>query len=156
MVGATGYAGFELARLLLRHPRLKTPLLLSREAASDSAATLNDLYPHISGNGSYPLEPFSWELLQRKGVDVLFLATPHEVSRAWVPEAESRGVRVVDLSGAWRLHQASHRAVYGFEDADAHAADRLTQKSVYGLPELHRDAVRGPRSLPIPAATRPQ
>ena len=149
VVGASGYAGFELARLLLRHPRMKTPLLLSREG-SDSAATLNDLYPHISGNGSYPLEPFSWELLQRKHVDVLFLATPHEVSRAWVPEAESRGVRVVDLSGAWRLRQASHRAVYGFGDGNAQAAERLMEKSVYGLPELHRDAVRGAQIVANP------
>ena len=137
IVGATGYAGFELARLLLRHPHAKTPLLLAREG-SGSVATLNDAYPQVSGNGSYPLEPFSWETLAARGVDVLFLATPHEVSRAWAPEAEKRGVRVVDLSGAWRLRRQEHRAVYGFKDADVAAADRLTRKAVYGLPELHR------------------
>jgi N-acetyl-gamma-glutamyl-phosphate reductase len=141
VVGATGYAGFELTRLLLRHPRLKPPVLLSRETA-DKPGTLNDVYPHISGNGSYPLEAFSWDVLKQKGVDVLFLSTPHEVSRAWVPEAEQRGIRVVDLSGAWRLQKAAHRAVYGFEDHDAATAERLTKKAVFGIPELHRDAVR--------------
>src|SRR5437868_4677192 len=118
VVGATGYAGFELTRLLLRHPGAKTPLLLARESGA-ARGTLNDAYPHIGGNGSYPLEPFAWETLAARGVDVLFLATPHELSRAWAPEAENRGVRVVDLSAAWRLRRAEHRAIYGFEDADA-------------------------------------
>jgi N-acetyl-gamma-glutamyl-phosphate reductase len=149
VVGATGYAGFELTRILLRHPRMKTPVLLSRES-SEKIGTLNDFYPQISGNGSYPLEPFSWELVKQKGVDVLFLSTPHEVSRAWVPEAEQRGVRVVDLSGAWRLQKAEHRAVYGFEDKDTAAAERLTKKAVFGIPELHRDAVKGAQIVANP------
>jgi N-acetyl-gamma-glutamyl-phosphate reductase len=149
VVGATGYAGFELTRILLRHPRLKPPVLLSREG-SEKAGTLNDVYPHISGNGAYPLEPFSWEVLKQKGVEVLFLSTPHEVSRAWVPEAEQRGIRVVDLSGAWRLQKAEHRAVYGFEDKDASAAERLTKKAVFGIPELHGEAVRGAQIVANP------
>jgi N-acetyl-gamma-glutamyl-phosphate reductase len=61
-------------------------------------------------------EPFSWELLSERGVEVLFLATPHEQSREWVPEALKRGIRVIDLSGAWRLTDAANRAVYAFED----------------------------------------
>ena len=138
IVGATGYAGFELTRLLLKHARVQTPLLLAREGA-EHVATLNDVYPQISGNGSYPLEPFSWELLKARGVDVLFLATPHEISRAWAPQAEKLGIRVVDLSGAWRLHRAEHRAIYGFVDADQSVAERLGAQAVYGLPELHRD-----------------
>src|SRR5207248_3062680 len=94
----------------------------------------------ISGNGSGPLpvEPFSWDLLRARGVDVLFLATPHEVSRQWVPEGQRRGIRVIDLSGAWRLREPQHRAVYHFEDADPAAAEATAAKAVYGLPELHR------------------
>ncbi len=142
IVGASGYAGFELARILLRHPRTKAPLLYSREG-SEKASTLNDLYPHIAGNGQYPLEPFSWDALKQKGVDALLLATPHEISRAWVPEAEQRGVRVVDLSGAWRLNNTEHRAVYGFDESNEDAAERLMRKTVYGLPELHRQNLPG-------------
>ena len=138
VVGVTGYTGFELARLLLRHPRLNPPLFCVREGAAGGPAQLSDLFPHISGNGATPLEPFSWDALHRRGVDLLFLATPHEVSRAWVPEAVRRGLRVIDLSGAWRLRSADNRAVYKFEDEDPAAAEQLTAKAVYGLPELHR------------------
>ena len=103
IVGATGYAGFELARLLLHHPQAKKPVLFAREGESGPASQLGDIYPHISGNGGYPLQPFQWEALRAQGVDVLFLATPHEVSREWAPEALRRGVQVIDLSGAWRI-----------------------------------------------------
>ena len=135
VVGSTGYAGFELTRLLTRHPRLSKPLLLGRE--KEDAADLADLYPHISGNGSYPLEPFSWSKLA--GVDLLFMSTPHEVSREMIPEALRRGLRVIDLSGAWRLRQPEHRAVYGFSDPEPQLAAALTETAVYGLPELHRE-----------------
>ncbi len=144
VVGVTGYTGFELARLVLRHPRLNPPLFCVRENASPESSgprQLSDLFPHISGNGSTPLEPFSWEALHRRGVDLLFLATPHEVSRAWVPEAVRRGLRVIDLSGAWRLRGAENRAAYQFKDEDAAAAEQLTAKAVYGLPELYRAAL---------------
>ena len=103
VVGATGYAGFELARLLARHPYAKKPVLFTRNGEAGTTAKLDELYPHVSGNGGYPLEPFCWETLKTKGVNVLFLATPHEVSREWVPEAMAQGVHVIDLSGAWRL-----------------------------------------------------
>ncbi len=137
VVGATGYAGFELARLLLRHPRVKKPVLFSREGDSDSAP-LDELYPHISGNGGYPLEPFHWDALRAKGVNLLFLATPHEVSREWTPEAVRQGLHVIDLSGAWRLACPASRAVYQFHDQDPEVADQLTAQAVYGIPELHR------------------
>ncbi len=78
-----------------------------------------NIIPEIGGGASYPLEPFSWELLKSRGIEVLFLATPHELSRELVPEALAHGLRIVDLSGAWRLKQAANRAVYGFEDQNA-------------------------------------
>ena len=133
VLGVTGYAGFELAKLLLRHPKLETPLFLSR--GGDAAShPLEDYYPELGGAASHPLEPFAWELLKSRGIDVLFLATPHELSRELVPGALARGLRVVDLSGAWRLKQAAHREVYGFEDQDAAAAAELDRTAVYGLP----------------------
>jgi N-acetyl-gamma-glutamyl-phosphate reductase len=88
------------------------------------------------------VEPFSWKLLQERGVELLFLATPHEQSRSWAPEALAHGLRVVDLSGAWRLRGHEHRAIYGFHDEDAAAAAGVQGKSVYGLPELHRKCIR--------------
>lgn len=137
VVGATGYAGFELARLLLRHSQVAKPLFLTRESEGSTVA-LDEVYPHLAGNGGFPLEKFSWELLKARGVDLLFMATPHEVSREWIPEAISRGLRVVDLSGAWRLKCDLNRAVYAFNDANPELAHQLDASAVYGLPELNR------------------
>jgi len=140
VVGATGYTGAELARLLLTHPRVRKPLLLGgtqEGATADPGAAAPE-----SGLAS---ERFSRERVKEAGVDTLFLCTPHEASRALAPEAVSRGYRVVDLSGAWRLKSAANRAVYAFEDADPDAASGLTAASVYGLPELHAQAIADAR-----------
>src|SRR6185312_2117623 len=160
VLGATGYSGLELTRLLLRHPLVDKPVLLRRaesqnphppqktgkggapeESSGNGHVNLADIFPALSGNGKYPLDPLSWPLLKQRGVQLLFLATPHEVSRALVPEAVAQGIRVVDLSGAWRLKQAQHRAIYGFKDEDAVGAAKLTEKAVYGLPELNGDKI---------------
>jgi N-acetyl-gamma-glutamyl-phosphate reductase len=126
---------------LVRHPRLDKPVLLSREKGDDFVADLANIFPSFSGNGSYPLQPLSWPALMQQGVELLFLATPHAASRSLVPEAISRGLRVIDLSGAWRLKQAQHQAIYGFEDANSVTAAELTEKAVYGLPELNGDLI---------------
>jgi N-acetyl-gamma-glutamyl-phosphate reductase len=144
VAGVSGYAGMELARLLLHHPALRgrPPVFVGRDP---DAVRLTAIHPQLAdNNGSAELmvEPFSWELLKERGVDLLFLATPHEQSRGWVPEALAQGLRVVDLSGAWRLRGHEHRAIYGFHDADAALAEQVQARSVYGLPELHRDCIR--------------
>ena len=151
VLGVTGYAGAELARLLLRHPRLKgtTPVFAGRVDAEDAArggVPLIEIHPQLGDNndaGSLKLEPFSWELLAERGVQVLFLATPHEQSREWVPAALERGLRVIDLSGAWRLNEAAHRAVYAFKDEGSSTATAIKARAVYGMPELHRAQIAG-------------
>ena len=137
VIGATGYAGFELARLLLRHPQVDTPVFLTREERD--SRRLDEFFPQMTGAGDLKLEAFSWERL--KNVDLLFMATPHELSRVLIPDALANGLRVVDLSGAWRLKQAENRAVYGFHDEDAVAAAKLDASAIYGLPELNRQAI---------------
>ncbi len=141
VLGATGYSGYELTRILLRHPFVDTPSLLRREG-EQGRASLSEMFPALSGNGSYPLQPLSWSALEREGVKLLFLATPHEVSRTLAPEAIDRGLRVIDLSGAWRLKNREHQAVYDFKDADSRVASEVMQRAVYGLPELHADQIR--------------
>jgi N-acetyl-gamma-glutamyl-phosphate reductase len=144
VLGATGYSGLELTRLLLRHNRVGKPVLLRRsDESGNGKVNLADLFPVLSGNGGYPLEPLSWPRLKQQGVDLLFLATPHEASRKLVPEAMAHGIRVIDLSGAWRLKLAEHRAIYAFEDEDSTTAAELTAMAVYGLPELNRDKIPG-------------
>ena len=139
VLGATGYSGLELTRILLRHPRLQKPVLLRRAGDNGGPSDLGEVFPVLSGNGGYPLLPLSWPALKQQGIDLLFLATPHEAARALVPEAIAHGLRVIDLSGAWRLKQERHRAIYGFQDSDAGTAAQLTHKAVYGLPELNGD-----------------
>lgn len=136
ILGATGYSGVELTRLLLRHPRVAKPVLLRRDAEDAGPSDLAEFFPALAGNGGYPLVSFSWDALCETGVDLLFLATPHEVSRTLAPEAIARGLRVVDLSGAWRLKNPQHEAVYGFQDADKDQAAEFSRQAVYGLPEL--------------------
>ena len=105
---------------------------------------LTEIHPQLGDNAgaaNLKLEPFSWELLSTLGVDVLFLATPHEQSREWVPEALKRGLRVIDLSGAWRLDRAANRAVYAFEDEGSDLAEATQAQAVYGMPELHRKQI---------------
>ncbi len=149
VVGVTGYAGAELARLLLRHPRLKgkAPVFAGRVDPKDmgrGGVPLAEIHPELvdsKGSGQLIQQPFSWELLDDLGVEVLFLATPHQQSREWVPEALKRGLRVIDLSGAWRLTEAANRAVYAFEDDDAELAEATQMQAVYGMPELHRKQI---------------
>lgn len=158
VLGVTGYAGAELARLLLRHPRLhgKPPVFAGRLDEKDAARggiPLAEIHPQLgdkNGTRNLRLEAFSWDLLAARGVDVLFLATPHEQSREWVPEALKRGLRVIDLSGAWRLNEASNRAVYAFEDEGSELAAATQAKAVYGMPELHRDQIAGAELIANP------
>jgi len=150
VLGATGYSGLELTRILLRHPRVEKPMLLRRSAENGNGGDLADIFPALYGNGGYPLHSLSWPALKSQGVDLLFLATPHEVSRSLVPEAISQGLRVVDLSGAWRLKQEQHRGIYNFEDSDAVKADELTHRAVYGLPELNGDCIPSARLVANP------
>jgi N-acetyl-gamma-glutamyl-phosphate reductase len=158
VLGVSGYAGAELARLLLNHPHLKgkPPVFAGRVDARDlehGDVALTDIHPQIAGAhgaAGLKLEPFSWELLAALGVDTLFLATPHEQSREWVPEALKRGLRVIDLSGAWRLTNADHRAVYGFDDEGSELAEATQALAVYGMPELHRKQIPAARLVANP------
>jgi N-acetyl-gamma-glutamyl-phosphate reductase len=141
----------------LHHPRLKgaPPVFAGRMDAKDEARggiPLVEIHPQIGGSNcnGLKLESFSWELLAARGVDVLFLATPHEQSREWVPEALARGLRVIDLSGAWRLNEASNRAIYAFEDEGSEQAITIQRKAVYGMPELHRAQIAGAKLVANP------
>jgi len=156
IAGVGGYAGGELARLLLRHPGFHdaAPTFLGRAGdAEASAVYLEDLHPTLAspgGRGKKRVFPFDWARIYDLGIEVLFLATPHEQSREWVPEATTNGIRVIDLSGAWRLKDACNREVYKLRDADSGLAAQLQAEAVYGCPELHRDAIRRARLVANP------
>jgi N-acetyl-gamma-glutamyl-phosphate reductase len=157
VAGVSGYAGGELARLLLRHPRLNgvPPTFLGRagEAEVEAATYLEDLHPQLAIPGDHRANevfPFSWERIVDSGTQVLFLATPHEQSRDWVPEAIEQGIKVIDLSGAWRLKDDRNRAVYKLKDVNPEFAAELQSEAIYGCPELHRDEIRKARLVANP------
>ena len=136
IAGVSGYAGAELARLLLHHPRLagSAPTFLGR-AGETAKVLLTDLHPQLATSGQSPeVLPFDWDYLANSGTDILFLATPHEQAREWVPEALARNIRVIDLSAAWRLQEAANRAVYKLTDADPMLAQSLQAGSRLWLP----------------------
>ncbi len=155
VAGVSGYSGAELARLLLAHPRLQhdTPIFLGRMDATAATTSLYDLHPQLARNDGKPspqIVPFTWKHLRESGTEILFLATPHEQSREWVPDAIAHGLRVIDLSGAWRLHDPANAAVYKLSDADPAHAATLQQEAVYGSPELHRNHIRKARLVANP------
>ena len=146
VAGVSGYAGAELARLLLNHPRFANtpPTFLGREDTTGDSIALTSLHPQLSGlpnAGDLSISPFNWDQLQREGIELLFLATPHEQAREWAPIALAHGIRIVDLSAAWRLQHEPNRAIYKLHDADPAAAAKIQHAAVYGAPELHGPAI---------------
>jgi N-acetyl-gamma-glutamyl-phosphate reductase len=142
VVGASGYAGLELTRYLARHPRLRPVALLSDRWAGELAG---DRLP-LSG----PAAALRYGALGEAAdvaAELAFLATPAEVSLELAPKLLARGVRVVDLSGAFRLEDpAVYPRWYGFE----HGAAPLLAEARYGLPELARDRLAGARLVTNP------
>jgi N-acetyl-gamma-glutamyl-phosphate reductase len=153
VAGVTGYAGAELARILLHHPRLSTPpLLLGREGAEETLR-LTDIHPSLSGSpnaDAAEVVPFSFNTLTKEGVNLLFLALPHEQSRDLAPIALQNNIRVVDLSAAWRLHHDTNRVIYKLHDANPDCAAKLQSEAVYGSPELHAAQIKSARLVANP------
>jgi N-acetyl-gamma-glutamyl-phosphate reductase len=157
VAGVGGYAGGELARLLLAHPRLAEtkPLFLGRVAdeASSGRVPLEQLQPQLALGQSQHLpevRAFTWDLIREAGTEIVFLALPHETSREWAPAWIERGIRVIDLSGAWRLDESANRAVYKLHDADPALGESLQTEAVYGSPELHREQIASARLVANP------
>ena len=139
VVGATGYAGFELARLLLRHPHIEKPTFFLRDGYAN-VRCLTELFPQLRGWGEAPCKPLSVDTVARSGAEVVFLSTPHEASAELVPEllAANPKLRIVDLSGAFRFHEPETLARW-YKLAPPPAG--LLAEAVYGLPELYADAL---------------
>ena len=153
LAGVGGYAGGELARLLLAHPRLAQtkPLFLGRVADNSSTGRvpIEQIHPQLALGAAHPqpeVFAFNWQLIRDRGIEVVFLALPHENSRQWAPEWIANGVRVIDLSGAWRLDDPALRAVYKLQDQDPTLVQSLQAEAVYGCPELHRAEIADPKT----------
>jgi N-acetyl-gamma-glutamyl-phosphate reductase len=137
IVGASGYAGMELTRILARHSKVDAPVLFRRKGKKAPETAM----PVPVGNPGAAVETFAVERLRSANIGLVFLATPHEFSRTIVPPILAQGIRVIDLSGAWRLRESENRAVYGFDDPDVKLANEVMGRAVYGLPELWKSEI---------------
>jgi N-acetyl-gamma-glutamyl-phosphate reductase len=146
VVGATGYAGFELARLLLRHPQIDKPTFYLRESSSHIRC-LTELFPQLRGWGEAPCRTFSVDAIATSGASTVFLATPHEASTELAPQLVAAGLRVVDLSGAFRFHDAATYTQWYKLPAPP---QELLDEAVYGLPELYADKLPSARLVANP------
>src|SRR5215470_12151942 len=145
VVGASGYSGIELCRILVAHPGVEVRFVASDrwEGATVKART------GIGGAvGALAYVPNAQALKASEGCAAVLLATPAEASMELVPGLLERGLRVVDLSGAFRLSDpAAYPRHYGFE----HRAAALLERAVYGLPELaDRKAIASARLVANP------
>jgi N-acetyl-gamma-glutamyl-phosphate reductase len=146
VVGATGYVGRELMAQLARHPSARIARLMSSGRGGEGPRPVEEFHPALRGL-RLVCHPLCLEELDAAALDVVFLATPHETSHELAPRLLERGVRVVDLSGAFRLKDAAaYRRWYGFEH---HAVARL-REAAYGLPELNAPAIRKARLVSNP------
>jgi N-acetyl-gamma-glutamyl-phosphate reductase len=137
VIGVTGYTGFELAKLLLRHPAIAQPAFYVRE--TNGFHCLSQLFPQLRARGEAPLLPLSLDAITSSPAGTAFLATPHEVSAEFAPALLDAGLRVIDLSGAFRF--SSVETYTSWYKLPAPHAARLGE-AVYGLPELYADRVR--------------
>lgn len=132
VLGVTGYTGFELARILLRHPAVKSPFFYVRDTQGKHC--LAELFPQLRGVGEAPLRPLSVSDIIASNAGTAFLATPHEVSADIAPALLAAGLRVIDLSGAFRFRSADTFTSW-YKLPAPHAAS--LSDAVYGLPEFY-------------------
>ena len=137
IVGASGYTGVELTRLLAGHPEVELVVATSRQYAGRK---LSDVYPNLCGITDLVCEDVVMEQLVDRA-DLFFTAVPHQTAMNIVPAFLEAGKKVVDLSADFRLDDA---AVYE-EWYQPHTATGLLDEAVYGLPELYREQVKNAR-----------
>jgi N-acetyl-gamma-glutamyl-phosphate reductase len=139
VAGATGYTGQELLRLLSRHPAVRLTSAMSSGQAAGGARPL----PRLARMWNGTIEPLSAESLVRDA-EVVFLALPDAAAAELAPSLVEQGVRVIDLSGAFRLRHAAQRARWYPE------THRLPEHVAYGLTERERASVAGARFVANP------
>lgn len=136
IVGATGYTGEELIRILLEHPKVK---ITSLTAKIDKAEPIFQIFPQFKDVLDIKCEVFENVGKVASKVDLVFLAVPHTVALKLVPQFLEKGVKVIDLSADYRFDNAdTYKKWYGLK----HTHSTLLKEKVYGLPEIYRAQIK--------------
>jgi N-acetyl-gamma-glutamyl-phosphate reductase len=134
IIGASGYTGAELIRILSNHPMVKLSYLTANKYRNQKVAML---YPHLAVCGDLSFIPYNSE--EVKKADIVFVAVPHGTSMKIVPDLFGFGCKIIDLSGDFRLKDESlYQKWYGL----SHTFPSLLKEAVYGLPELYRHEIK--------------
>jgi N-acetyl-gamma-glutamyl-phosphate reductase len=145
VAGVSGYTGLELARILLRHPDAKTLTFYVRDP--QGAHCLTELFPLLRGWGQAPVRALSIAAINASGAGTAFLATPHEASSEIAPQLLEAGLRVIDLSGAFRFREVE-TFQHWYKLPAPHAAS--LGQAVYGLPEFYAEQIAEARLVANP------
>ena len=144
VIGASGYTGEELVRLLLHHPQVEVVVVTSRQHAGKALAAQ---VPALRGLTELRFSPADLQTVLEASPEVVFMALPHGVSAEYVGPLLEKGVVVIDLSADFRLRSAqTYEEFYGAK----HAAPALLKQAVYGLPEIYRDEIRKAKLVASP------
>ncbi len=142
IVGATGYTGVELLRLLLPHPNVEVVCITSR---GDAGTPISSVYPSLRGHTDLAFVVPNVE--QLAACDAVFFATPHGVAQAMVPDLLDRGVRVIDLSADFRLKDVP---LWEHWYNQPHGCPDRVSGAVYGLPEINREQIKSAQLIACP------
>ena len=143
VVGASGYVGGELLRLLVVHPKVEVNMVTSRQKAGEY---VHRVHPSLKGFIDLTFSPLDMEKLVNS-CDIVFTSVPHGKSNKIVNELYGRGMKIIDLSADFRLkNPKDYVKWYGWE----HPFPELLSKSVYGVPELHREDIKKSRLVSCP------
>ncbi|WP_261816486.1 N-acetyl-gamma-glutamyl-phosphate reductase [Vibrio gallicus] len=139
IIGASGYTGAELALMVTKHPKLKLAGLYVSANSLDANKPISTLHGKLAGIVDLPLLPLTSPENVAENVDIVFLATAHQVSHDLAPVFLDKQCQVFDLSGAYRVHSNSfYPDYYGFE----HQHPQLLEQAVYGLAEWNREEIK--------------
>jgi N-acetyl-gamma-glutamyl-phosphate reductase len=142
IVGASGYTGVELTRLLSAHPEVRLTVATSRQYAGKALA---EVFPNLRKRVDIVCENLSVDALLERA-DFFFTAVPHQTAMDIVPQLLQAGKKVVDLSADYRIHDAAvYEAWY-----QQHSSPELLAEAVYGLPELYREQIKAARLVANP------
>ena len=143
IVGASGYVGGETLRLLVNHPKVEIAIVTSRQHAGEY---LHRIQPSLKGFTDIKFSEMDYNKVADK-CDIVFTAVPHGSATEVVKALYDRGIKIIDLSADYRLHdQSAYDKWYGW----AHPHPDYLPKSVFGVPELHRDKIKDAQLVSCP------